>query len=175
MDLACLWDLHLMRRGTPESHCCSCGWHCKTQVLWELQEGVWLTGISQWQGCSQSSLVVTQKWSLLPSSPEVCLHPHIIQPNLEDTGNLHVFQNGFDSGCSFLNLFSLSPFPLILLRALLGLLWCRRIGWMTHFTSRQSEDWSHFVPGYLQTNSRDRGSHKVPGHCHIPSPLNCPA
>lgn len=144
--------------------------------LWlALLEGVWLTSPSLRQGCSQSSVVVAQKWSLLPSSPVVCLHPQIIQPDLENMGNLHLFQQGFDSGCSFLNPSFLSPFPLLLLPALLGLLWCRRIGWMTHFMRRQSEDWSCFVPGYLQASSRGKGNHKVPGRCHIHSLLNCPA
>lgn len=73
-----------MRRGAPQSHCHFCSWHCRTQVLWELQEAVQLISISLCKGCSQSS-VVAQKWSLLPSSPEVCLLPQIIQPDLEST------------------------------------------------------------------------------------------
>lgn len=115
--------------------------------------------ISHGQGCSQSSTVVAQKWLLLPSSLEVCGHPQVLstwfgecrEPSCSSKGvwiRLFLFKSFFSL------LYSLLP-------AQLGLLWCR-IGWMTHFMSRQSEDWSQFVPGYLQTSSRDKGQLQGP-------------
>lgn len=175
VDLACLWDfsphekgstseslpfLRLALQNTGAMRVAGSSTAYKHQPLQRVLPVIC--------GCTKVVFAPLQPRSL-PASTD---HFNLIWRAQE---NLHVFQQECYSGFSFLNPSFLSPFPLIMLPALLGLLWCRRIGWITHFMSRQNEDWSHFVPGYLQTSSRDKGSHKVPGHHLIRSPLHCPA
>lgn len=91
--------------GTAKHRCCeTCRKGYGLHIIW---------GMSLWQGCSQSPVMAAQKWSLLHSSLDVCLHPQIIprSSDLENTGNLHVFQQRFDSGCSFFKSFFSLSFP----------------------------------------------------------------
>lgn len=93
--------------------------------------GCWVLQGVGWLGGS-----VTGKDARSPRSPLWWLHKsgscsfptrrpmgflRCFQPDLDNAGKLHVFQKGFESGRSFLNLSFLSPL-LILLPAQLGLL-----------------------------------------------------
>lgn len=73
--------------GAATNRCCE---HCKRKVAVSAR-------ISHQQGCWQSSVVIAQKPESLWASTGA------LQPDLENAGNLHVFQKEVESGCSFLN------------------------------------------------------------------------